>query len=268
MLGLGIGLGACAARGIDHPASLFMGAARGLVLDPTILTSLYQDSAGTVPVTAPGQPVGRVLDQSGRANHATQGTPLARPTYRLDIYGRAYLDFDGLDDALYSPNFQWGTNEVTVIAAVQKDSDANIACVAALGGYGAEGGWRISAPASSGTQSWGGFSAAGTNRFIAATGAQYAAPKMAVVSLQAKTSAPFVRLRVNGAQVAESTATQGATTIYAANVSSAILIGTWYSSERLDGRIYGLIAINRLLTPAELSNAERWATARFGATPS
>lgn len=60
---------------------LYRSGERGLVLDPSVLRSLYQDSAGTVPVTAPGQPVGRVLDQSGRANHATQSISAARPTY-------------------------------------------------------------------------------------------------------------------------------------------------------------------------------------------
>ncbi|WYK06754.1 hypothetical protein DWF04_018190 [Cereibacter sphaeroides f. sp. denitrificans] len=52
----------------------------GVQLDPSDLSTLYQDAAGTLPVTAAGQPVGRILDKSGRGNHATQPVASARPT--------------------------------------------------------------------------------------------------------------------------------------------------------------------------------------------
>jgi len=42
--------------------------------------ALFQDSAGTTPVTALGQSVGRVLDKSGKGNHAIQATSASRPT--------------------------------------------------------------------------------------------------------------------------------------------------------------------------------------------
>jgi hypothetical protein len=40
---------------------------------------MFQDSAGTTPVTAVEQPVGKILDKSGRGNHATQSTSTKRP---------------------------------------------------------------------------------------------------------------------------------------------------------------------------------------------
>ena len=43
--------------------------------------SLFQDSAGTVPVTADGDPVGRMLDQSGNGNHASQSVSAERMGY-------------------------------------------------------------------------------------------------------------------------------------------------------------------------------------------
>ena len=44
--------------------SLFSLGEQGFAYDPNDLTTLYQDAAGTIPVTAAGQPVGLVLDKS------------------------------------------------------------------------------------------------------------------------------------------------------------------------------------------------------------
>lgn len=44
--------------------SLFANNEQGFFYDPNDLTTLYQDAAGTVPVTAAGQPVGLMLDKS------------------------------------------------------------------------------------------------------------------------------------------------------------------------------------------------------------
>lgn len=57
---------------------LFSAGQQGFWLPFTDFASLSQDSAGTLPYTALEQPVGRVLDRSGRGNHATQPTSTAR----------------------------------------------------------------------------------------------------------------------------------------------------------------------------------------------
>jgi len=64
------------------PARLFEDNEQGAWYDPSDITTLFQDAAGTTPVTATGQPAGRVLDKSGRSNHATQPTAAQRPIYR------------------------------------------------------------------------------------------------------------------------------------------------------------------------------------------
>lgn len=66
------------------PASLFAGGEPGVWYDPSDLTTLFQDSAGTTPVTAPNQTVGKILDKSGRGNNATQATLAQRPTYGIN----------------------------------------------------------------------------------------------------------------------------------------------------------------------------------------
>ena len=65
--GLPIGLGSVAALGTNavfNPASLFANGEQGWVYDPSNFATLFQDSAGTTPVTAVEQPVGLQLDLS------------------------------------------------------------------------------------------------------------------------------------------------------------------------------------------------------------
>ena len=50
--------------GAWYPSSLFTASEQGVVYDPRDLSTMFQDSAGTTPVTADGQPVGLVLDKS------------------------------------------------------------------------------------------------------------------------------------------------------------------------------------------------------------
>lgn len=59
--------------------SLFANSEQGFAYDPNDLTTLYQDAAGSIPVTAAGQPVGLMKDKSGRNNHAYQSVSASRP---------------------------------------------------------------------------------------------------------------------------------------------------------------------------------------------
>lgn len=69
-----------AGNSLDYAvASLFANSEVGAWYDPTDMSTLFQDSAGTTPVTALEQSVGRMLDKSGRGNHALQETSGNRP---------------------------------------------------------------------------------------------------------------------------------------------------------------------------------------------
>lgn len=81
------------------PADLFIDGEQGAWYDPSDLSTMFQDTAGTIPVTAAGQTVARINDKSGRGNHATQATAAARPQYQTDGTYH-WLEFDGVDDAL------------------------------------------------------------------------------------------------------------------------------------------------------------------------
>lgn len=67
-IGLGIGIPFTRSSlwsNIFTPTALFMdGSTEGVWYDPSDLTTLYQDAAGTTPVTAVEQPVGLMLDKS------------------------------------------------------------------------------------------------------------------------------------------------------------------------------------------------------------
>ncbi|MDR0182409.1 hypothetical protein [Lysobacter arvi] len=85
------------------PAQLIAGGTVGAWFDPSDMSTLFQDAAGTIPVTRVGQPVGKVLDKSGCGWHLTQATATRRPVLQQDARGRRYLKFDEIDDALTTP---------------------------------------------------------------------------------------------------------------------------------------------------------------------
>lgn len=68
-------------RGASIGQMLFGAGEQGAWYDPSDLSTLFQDAAGSTPVTAVEQTVGRILDKSGRGNHATQATTTKRPVY-------------------------------------------------------------------------------------------------------------------------------------------------------------------------------------------
>jgi len=110
-------------------ASLFVNGEQGAWFDPTDLNTLFQDAAGTTPVTAIGQPVGLIRDKSGNNNHASQAVAKARPVLQQDDGGRFYLAFDGVDDFLATPTIDLSaTDKATVLAGLRKLSDAAVKC--------------------------------------------------------------------------------------------------------------------------------------------
>jgi len=114
------------------PASLFAGGIAGAWYDPSDLSTLFQDSAGTTPVTASGQPVGKMLDKSGNGNHATQAISAKRPIY-TEGSGLSWLAFDGVDDAMGAPALG------VTSSALQRIDSKTILVLVALGKQGFRG---------------------------------------------------------------------------------------------------------------------------------
>ena len=93
------------------PAALFANGEQGVWYDPSDISTLFQDSVGITPVTTPGQQAGKILDKSGRGNHATQATSTKRPIYGINpIVGtrNRYTYTEQFDNAF------WGKNSITI----------------------------------------------------------------------------------------------------------------------------------------------------------
>jgi hypothetical protein len=68
---------------VFSPLDLFKEGDVGFWSDPSGANTLFQDDAGTTPVTAPADPVGLLLDSSGNSLNATQATSGERPFYAV-----------------------------------------------------------------------------------------------------------------------------------------------------------------------------------------
>lgn len=120
--------------GVYDPSMLFLQGEQGIWYLPSDLSTLFQDAAGTIPVTTDGDPVGLMLDKSGNGNHATQSVASSRPTYRTNGTLR-WLQFDGVDDYMDT-----GLNH-------QENWSAYLAISGFQGGTGVIYGGRFDTPA-------------------------------------------------------------------------------------------------------------------------
>ena len=77
------------------PQHLFIDKEKGFWADPSDTSTLFQNSDGTIPVTANGDPIGLVLDKTGNNYNLTQTVSASRP--KLLNGG---IVFDKVDDAL------------------------------------------------------------------------------------------------------------------------------------------------------------------------
>jgi len=127
-------------RGGFSPADLFASSEQGAWYDPSDLSTLFQDSAGTTPVTTAGQPVELMLDKSGRANHATQATAAARPTYQT---GPARATLDKVDDRLLVTVPTGGFTGTMVLATDQGTASYGVTIPAGAYDIGGRNGLRF-----------------------------------------------------------------------------------------------------------------------------
>ena len=98
------------------PFDLFASGESGAWIDPSDLSTLFQNSVGTIPVMASGNTVGLVKDKSGNGIDVSQATSTDRPIY-ISSGGLQWLQADGVDDFLVNAAFPTDTSWSVLVAA-------------------------------------------------------------------------------------------------------------------------------------------------------
>lgn len=240
------------------PLSLFAAGEQGAWYDPSDFSTLFQDAAGTIPVTAAGQPVGMMRDKSGRGNHATQATATSRPILQT-AGGKWYLAFDGVDDFLVTGNINLtSTSKVTAWSGVFKSAASvfSIACEFSADVSANNGAFRMGIDATN-------YSATSRGTTVATqTRNGFNAPHTAVLCLKGDITAPAVEVRVNTSAITPTTSTQG-TGNYG---TFPLYIGRrGGGSAPLNGNLYSLIVRGAASTAQQITDTENYINSKTGA---
>jgi len=242
------------------PAVLFTDGAVGVWYDPADMSTMFQDAAGTTPVTAAGQPVGLILDKSGNGLHASQASTTKRPIYRQEE-GVSSLEFDGTDDCLVTPTANFSTSRRLNIFAGVRRMNTSSGMLFELGvTTSAAGAFSVVAPTSTLANQYK-FDFANALPHRRTTNAP-APPSRDVVSVLAHTVAAFeekIIARLNGA-LFESTFTSQEPAEFFGN--HPIYIGQRGGlSVPFAGHLYSMLVTGADVT-SHVADAETWTNAR------
>lgn len=265
LLGLGMGrMGSVGGQVSDLQRILAL-PGMGPLWDFSDMGTMYQDSAGTQPVTAFGQPVGRVLDKIGKWPALIQPTAINRPIYALDANGKPSLSFNGTNQWMQtSGNLDLsGTDKLTVVAGVRKLSPS-IGMLTETGASGAgTPGFYVASGIDGGYAGWtslGRGSAVGATNQITGINSTY--PKSAVITVTHDIAASLSKIRENTTAGTDATGDKGT-----GNFRSQVqYVGTRAgTSIFFNGNIHALCIRASLSTQPEIDLLERFANARAGA---
>lgn len=238
----------------SFPASLFAGGVQGSYYDPSVVGSMFQDSAGTTPA-AVDSPVGRMNDLSGNGNHLTQSTAGARPILRSS--GGVYsLEFDGVDDNLVFPiNMLSGWTLGTGLFAAKVPVDPPVANNGTPLGFFANGG---------GAECWPNTGGVPTTAFLRNSTKFFPADPGDFTAwhngdFRSQTN-DFRASFNNGDQVVDAVNTVAATS----GIAGVPSMGSNGFGQFMLGHVGRTIVINRFLTGDDMTNARTWIRSGFG----
>lgn len=248
--------------GAFTPADLFAASEKGGWWDPSDFSTMFQDTAGTIPVTATGQAVARINDKSGNAKHLLQATVGSRPTLQQDGAGNYYLDFDGVADFMSVASFDLSTTAAaTAIAGVRKTSDAATGVIFEHSSSSTftNGTIAMFSALSSGANF--AFRHKGTAGGDSTTTGN-AAPMLAVLLGVGNISTDLNQISVNGGLAARSTLDQGTGNLRNDTFYVGMRGGTTLP---FAGRLYGLIITGAEISAALRVTASAWMNQKTGA---
>lgn len=238
--------------------TLFGSGEQGAWYDPSDLSTLFQDAAGTIPVTEDGDPVGLILDKSGNGNHASQAASSARPTYNTNGISH-WLYFDGVDDGLATASVDMTSkSKISVHVGIQKIGISR-GIMVEQGTSSAFQGWILNTPDSGNTLysfvtygiPAGNLSVAGTNN---------PAHNSPVITGYAELGVLGTVLRVGGEVVSAAAGPAAATTFQ----NTPIRIGRRGSTNLFHGNLYGMVIRSALPEDPENIPLESYLAAKSG----
>lgn len=223
--------------------------------DPSDWSTLFQDSAGTIPVTAVNDPVGLILDKSGNGYHASQSTAINRPTLSQDSNGKYRLLCNGTNSRMSTAAIDLSsTNKLTIVAGVSKVSDAAVGTIVEFSAAGDANNGAFLLRSSDGVAANYRFQARGTAVF----GSPFtvAAPDTSVIAATV-TLAATGTLVVRRDSVQQSSTTPAFGAVNFGNYS--LYIGARSGgSIHFNGGLYGLIIRSVISTASEIEAAEQY----------
>lgn len=239
-------------------SSLFAGGEAGGWYDPSDLSTLWKDVAGTVPVTTNGDLVARMDDKSGNGNHLIMSTSSKRPAYGTDGT-RHWIETDGADDYMVaSSGFVDGTDSFTAVIATEPASDQSNLCLASFGDGSGSGGTQVglSIEGDGGSYRFNNgariFSDTYTGSAVVLTygrenGSDYASHDA---------------IRQNKTDLSQTGVTNGTNTT-ASMISSEIVLGSARNSSGVlsntyGGKLYGLVLVAPKLSDSDREGVETW----------
>lgn len=246
---------------VNPRALLFSNGEAGVWYDPSDLSTMFTDTAGTTPATV-GDPVARINDKSGNDIHATQATTAKRPILRQTPTGEYYLEFDGVDDTLTATNIDFsGTDKMSVFAGIRKVTDAANGILLELGDVAPEGSFTLAAPPGDLTGYF--WRTRGSASPVSIDTATPAAPVTNVLTGTGDIGADEMELRIDGLPAGVSSSDQGA-----GNFGSyPLYIGSRQGfSLEFNGHLYGLIIRGASSAATEINNTEAYLAAKTGVT--
>ncbi len=248
MLGFGFSELAARRRGGFQPLQ----AAPRAWYDPSDLSTLFQDAAGTIAVAGDGDPVGRIEDKSGNGFHMTQPLSARRAVFR-SASGLQWLETDGAGDSYnIASRLDFAPNpDIAVISALRPLSNLTpIQRVFHLGG-GNQVGTLACAMGDEG-YSWR-FNNGNARFSLPVPGAD------AVVTWQRQADSSYADslLRLNGTEVAAVQTVNDSFVPTNTDESAALFSHGTQTSDAAHIRCYGLIVLGSA-APGVISNCENW----------
>lgn len=245
--------GAGAAPVVWTPASLFAASEVGVWYDPSDLSTLWQDTAGTTPVTAAGQAVARMDDKSGNGLHITQDTAANRPLLQT-AGGLYYLDYDGTDDIMTRAAV--AGSAWTVIVGASQDNDATGGLVFGNRTATAD---RFGVRLDNSIAAIGHYNGAWLTKSRGSTSGGVPDTSPHVLSALVSEGSSVTAYYDGSTMTDTGTPLSNSTDIMAIG-------GSTTSSYNLDGKVYGIILRAALSSAEDFALAQAWIAAKAGVT--